>query len=518
MIIPLNIVMTYPVRWGKYEVFRDFIQNFYDSVNCRDWHILFKHSFQNQKLTMWIDDVCFSYEWLLHIGASTKTERSSDNAGYFGEGFKIASLCALRDYNWNVRMSSGAWNLSVVCIDQKIDKTNVKMLAYDVEDCTKVNQSRLTLFPISPEEYILFEMTINSFYFPQNPLMGEKLWEGREGAVYLRSKDNYDRYLPYTNDFGRKGAVFCAYQLLGSNPFNLVVCQHCFRKEDRERRSLYSFQVVDVFQTISYYIDANGAMYMLEMMRRYWNSTPKKRIDIHSWAPVISNLIERIRSSPRTTALFVEKHPNLLCLDRIYTIRERNRRGQARAWLDNQSEHYLLVQSRFKSLGYETLEEKCEEQGGFVVDDKPNELENNCFSLLELITTTIYNGFFAFGKEKPERRVIRNPSASYHGMVKVFKHNSPRENDYGLQIRYDIGEIYLKENIFSATSFHDAVATYIHESCHMFGGDSSKAFSLSLTYAMEIMLAQADKINAFEKKWKEVFAVVPESISENTVT
>lgn len=32
--ISLNIVMTYPVKWSKYNVFRDFIQNFYDSVGC----------------------------------------------------------------------------------------------------------------------------------------------------------------------------------------------------------------------------------------------------------------------------------------------------------------------------------------------------------------------------------------------------------------------------------------------------------------------------------------------------
>ncbi len=37
MIMPLNIVTTYPVRWTKYKVFRDFIQNFYDSVGYWQW-------------------------------------------------------------------------------------------------------------------------------------------------------------------------------------------------------------------------------------------------------------------------------------------------------------------------------------------------------------------------------------------------------------------------------------------------------------------------------------------------
>ena len=45
-----------------------------------------------------------------------------------------------------------------------------------------------------------------AFYYPENPLIGEKIWEGSRGAVYTRSSSPYDRGLPYTEDFGRKGA------------------------------------------------------------------------------------------------------------------------------------------------------------------------------------------------------------------------------------------------------------------------------------------------------------------------
>ena len=40
-IVPLNLVMSYPVYWGKYEIFRDFIQNFYDSVGYSNWEKAF---------------------------------------------------------------------------------------------------------------------------------------------------------------------------------------------------------------------------------------------------------------------------------------------------------------------------------------------------------------------------------------------------------------------------------------------------------------------------------------------
>ncbi len=37
-IVPLNIVMTYPVHWNKYEIMRDFLQNFYDSLGYQRWN------------------------------------------------------------------------------------------------------------------------------------------------------------------------------------------------------------------------------------------------------------------------------------------------------------------------------------------------------------------------------------------------------------------------------------------------------------------------------------------------
>lgn len=501
MIIPLNIVTTYPVRWTRYKVFRDFVQNFYDSVGYGNWKERFCFEYRNGLLRMWVDDICFSYEWLLHIGASTKTADSRDNAGYFGEGFKIASLCAVRDYGWQIEMSSGGWELSVTCIEQEIDKSTVQMLAYDVEEREEQKRSCLEITFLGQDDYQIFRDVLSAFYYPENPMIGEKIWEGREGAVYTRSGVCYGAGLPYTGDYGRKGAVFCAYQLLGSNPFNLVVCLHYYKKEDRERNSLYSFEVIKVFRDLAYYVDAYGAMRMLEKMRRYWNSNPRKRIDIGSWSPVIDHLISKVSQSQDMTACFREKYPDLLPQAPLYSIRDRNRRGQAKAWLSIQSREYLLVKGQFQKLGYKTLEEVCEECGGFARNDRAEPSEDKGFEILENITRELYSGFFACNQEFPMRRIICNESASYHGMAKVYRRNKPVINDRGLSIRYEIGEIYLKRSVFSSNGYFDALATYIHEMCHVFGGDSSNAFSQGLTAAMETLLANGSVIEGYRQQW-----------------
>ena len=94
-IIPTNIVSTYPVKWNKYQVLRDFVQNFYDEVDANSWEDEFKYSYDKSMnlLTMEISNHGFSYEWLLHIGASTKSETQNKFAGFYGEGFKIAAAC-----------------------------------------------------------------------------------------------------------------------------------------------------------------------------------------------------------------------------------------------------------------------------------------------------------------------------------------------------------------------------------------------------------------------------------------
>ena len=505
-IIPLNIVTSYPVRWGKYQVIRDFVQNFYDSVGYSKWCKKFQYDYLNDTLSVWIDDITFNYEWLLHIGASTKTAKSRNYAGYFGEGFKIASLCAKRDFRWEIEMQSGDWNISVIFIKQKIDNQQVEMMAYHLEQVSHTNRSILKISNFSNKDYKVFLDTLESFFYPENKILGKKVWSGENGAVYLRSKEKIVESLPYVREYGMKGAVFCGYQMLGTNPFELVVCLHKYKKLDRERRTLYSFEVIDVFEDIANYIDAKGAMIMLEQMRKYWNTIPNKRIDIDSWSEVINLLVWKIQSSIKVTKRFVEKYPNLLYQKKITSIAAKNRRTQAREWLAMQDKKYVLVKETFQCLGYPSLEEVCAEHGGFVEEEqKLNLLEEKCFCVLETVCDRIFEGFFIMDDLRPERRIIRNKRAVYHGMAVVYKNRESLVNNKGLAIKYDVKEIYLKKTLFDSNGFYDGMATYVHELCHMFGSDASNSFGLALTIAMEIMLANYDEIEKGRLRWKEIF-------------
>lgn len=502
--VSVNIVMTYPVHWTKYQVLRDFVQNFYDAAGYEEWRDRFQYKYENNELSMWLDDVSFNYEWLLHIGASTKTSHPDGYAGFFGEGFKIASLCAYRDMQWDIRMMSNDWLIDVTDIEQYIDNTPVRMLAYNIVSIEKTNQTKLILNNITSYDYDMFKVILDSFFSSDNPIMGRKLWQGRAGAVYIRSRKEINHELPYTSEYGRKGAVFCGYQMLGTNPFDLVVCLHNYDKTDRERRNLYTFEVIRVFEKISQYVDPMCAMEMLEKMKRYWNTYPHRRIDIHSWSGTIDTLIMKVSYSSEVTNKFVHKYDNLLCLKRINSIPEKNRRWQARSWLEQQSKQYRLVKDTFKLLGYPLLEEECEKYGGFVIDDGPNSLQEQCFAVLEDVCKNVFQGFFDF-KRMPERKIIQNRRASYHGMAVIYKKKEHPYNIKGIRIRYDIGRIYLKSEVFTESGYYDALSTYMHEMCHMFGGDSSASFSQALTMAIEILMENYSYVQGGNEKCTLLF-------------
>src|SRR6267154_1229562 len=73
--VNLNLVWDYPVFWSRYKVLRDLIQNFYDAVEPAEWHRRFRVHVEGDALHLRADATGVSYEWLLHIGASTKRDR-----------------------------------------------------------------------------------------------------------------------------------------------------------------------------------------------------------------------------------------------------------------------------------------------------------------------------------------------------------------------------------------------------------------------------------------------------------
>lgn len=505
-IVPLNIALTYPVKWKTFSIARDFLQNFYDAVGYDKWHSGFSLSYKEGVVKLEAAGINFNYEWLVHIGASTKRDGQETHAGYFGEGFKIAALCAYRDKKWTVRMRSGDWSLKVIDIDHQIDGKHMEMLAYDVVE-DKSDTTCLELEGVSASDYELFQEVVNSFYYPENPLLGELIWEGKKGAVYYSAKESYSDSLPFTFGFGPRGPVFCSYQLRGSIPFDLVVCLHSYEERDHERETIYHSEIIRVIGHVVDNISASGAMKMLVQMKKVWRQYPAKNYDSKSWYPIVNGLVRRISEDKSVRDLFVKEFPNLLCISPIFTQYGRNRRLQAESWLKKQSTKYILGQNTFALMGYKSLEEACEENGGMLMDAELLPHEQRAFDLLEEVVQDIYGDFFD-STAKYDQRIIGNDSPGVTGMASLVKNYSKKFNNQGISFKFRTKAIYLKRRCFDSLKFHEALGTFVHEKCHVFGGDASVSFSLALTLAMEYLIVKRSELDSYETRWKEIFEIL----------
>ena len=68
-------------------------------------------------------------------------------------------------------MMSDNWKIDVTDIDKSIDNTPVRMLAYNLYSVKKIDETRLILNNITPEDYKLFQDTFDCFYSEGNPIM-----------------------------------------------------------------------------------------------------------------------------------------------------------------------------------------------------------------------------------------------------------------------------------------------------------------------------------------------------------
>ncbi len=428
-VLPLNLVLDYPVHWDRYKVLRDLLQNFYDAVGYRDWHTRFSHWREDDVLYLKAAEVGFSYDWLVPIGASTKRNGSGEYAGYFGEGFKIASLCAKRDHGWNIEMTSRSWELRVEVEPIKIDRKNVPSLAYHLWKHRRSQRDTiLALYPFLPEDYEVLQAVLSSFFYPGNPLFGEEIWSDGANAVYHRSAEPKPRHFPSTYDGGGPGIIYAGYQALGSFSFPLVVAQHRFRKPDRERNSFFKMDVINVLQSVSYEISPAGARELLEILRSKWYAYPRKRYDFESWHPIVRTLVERVAESAKETKLWKKQHPLLLVAPQVdrRDVIESNRRRQALSWMCQTGVPYRLVQKGFVRLGYPTLEEMCEQDGGFSQVREPIPTEARLIQVLEKVTEEILPGFFGDGEPAPPCKVILSDDASWRGLATCVRLSAPR--------------------------------------------------------------------------------------------
>lgn len=505
-IINLNLIMSYPVKWNMYKILRDFIQNFYDAVQNEQFSERFSYKYENETLEIKCSNVSYNYEYLLHIGASSKTNNKDKVfSGYFGEGFKIAALCGIRDYSLEIETSSSNWKIKVIENNIKIDNNDAKTLAYKVERYDeKYSDTTLVIKNLKKQYYDVFHCALESFYYEKNPLFGKKLFGNYYCAIYKRS--NIEKKIGYPESYRAygEGIIFAAFQARGSLKEPLIFCYHKYTENDRERNFFSNIDNIDIIIKCIREIDSETAMKLLIIYKKLWYCYPKHTYGYDSYYTVIKNLIFIMSYNEEIVNKFKTLYPKLLYAKKLEAGDKRslNNRKYCAEWIKNNPE-YILVQDSFKYLGIQSLEEKCEEENILPKVTKPTKVEQKYIRILQNCIKEIFADFFKNG-ELPECNVIRNLKASVSGYASLTKYEKKEKNIYGYIYRYKIHSICIKEIYLNKENFVSALTVYIHEICHTFGGDKSENFSYAMTDALQIVLYKIRFIEKYQKLWKQI--------------
>lgn len=494
-IIDINMGMGYPVKWSKYQVFRDYIQNFYDAVGYEKFHRCFQYEYEEKTLIMYAHEIPFHLDWLQVMGASTKRTGETLNVGQFGEGFKVASLCAYRDHHYAITMESMRWRINVAEKKRRIDGRDVNMLCYEKGMRQDDGKTILTLTGVSESDMEIFVGELESFYFPENSRFGELLEKGKEYAVYKLSdkcKNNM-------------GFVYASLVNRGRIRFPLIFCNHLYKEDyDRDREALSEYHIRKCILEIVAKLNASTCLLVMEEMRALWYRPADKKMD---WTDIIKSLIKKIQQDNEVRTLFIEKYQNVLLVDNaIHSGYSAAYRSIAHGWVQSTDKYRKCryVCDLFTTLGINTLEEVCRQNNGFVVCRKPNAEEERYIQVLEKAAVDVFGDLLQYDS-LPEVSIITNKQVAVHGLARGKKRVGAR-NRYGLKVVSDIREINIREEEVVKEGFGLALAVYLHELLHQYGGDSSLQFHMALLIMNRRISESYSCIEKYMKEWKALGA------------
>ena len=494
----LNLVMSYPVKWTVFAVMRDYVQNFYDAVGPDRFGKDFSYAYNEETKSLRMQtNRDFSMDWLTCIGASSKRSTPTPmQVGRFGEGFKIASLIAYRDYGWDITMESREWKMHVTEAADRIDGTEVKVLAYETEEREFLAGSVLTLKNVSRQDADLCEKAVEDYFYRENPNFLESIAETDFCAVYLPSKGSR---------FEERGALYAGGLNRIALGVPLIVCNHTYRpeKEGRERDHFYENDIKRCSKEVFDQISPKAAGRILRVLERVWSRSAKAGRWDYDWEETVSHLIRRVAEDSKEVERFRKEYGSRLVAD-FPDEEYGNRRKLALAWFGKSVEfgNRRIVFSDFETLSIDSLDSLCREHGGYEQLREANLKEQRYLDILERIAATVFKGYVCYN-QFPHCRIITNRTVNAGSAFSVDM-TGGEKNSFGLKVRQEIRTIQLRVELFAQDRFSEAVAVYMHELMHQFGGDGSEAFRKMITLMALQMLREAKQLEEYEKEWKAV--------------
>lgn len=502
----LNLVMTYPVRWSLSHIMEDYIQNFYDVLGSEKFAREFVYHYDESRQELRMEGKKgFHVEWLQYIGASTKRAgRVQHMAGKFGEGFKIASLCAYRDYKVSVHMESRDWALDVIKISGEIDGQSMDFLGYDIQARPYEDNAVLLLGNVSGRAYQDFQTALQHFFYPGNPVFGECIVSTQDYAVYTVKSSGT------SGNKAVNGKVFASMQERAQiRGVPLIFCNHGYepdREDDRDRERFRYRDIEEAVTEIVFRLEGEALRRVFMAFSPYWRTAGKKT-EGPDWRRLIQRMVRMISDDRR---IFQKVYGQLkdryiADIDACAVKRDKNKYRTAMEWFHMSEFHgrLKLLPCYFSALGIETIYSLCEKHDGFHVIYEPDALQQERIRILEMLAGNIFPDLLCY-ETLPKCRVIANERTPNEGFAMTERLAGAARNGMGLKVVSHITEINLRKRLFEKDAFPEAMTVYMHELLHQFGGDASRQFRAAIQAMNYRIMQNYAKLEEYECMWRKV--------------
>jgi hypothetical protein len=476
-----SVTTSWGVDWDEELIARDLLQNFYDANR----ECLTSVTVVANGATVTVPGAAtLELDRLFYLGS----EKGDDDIGKYGEGFKVAAVCLLRNHRITPIVASRD---EVVCIriqDEEVSGTQLRPVVYDFfTSSTPCKGTLLILCGCSKKLIRAMEGGLSHFFHDRNPLLGEKLWSSWNQHFAVYRSTTPDGHLFYRRL--RRG-------LIPELPVVLVIEKQFDRIEKKTRRDRDRNAFGDELMKVFYNVfarsglrdDLSGQRVVLEAARHCWQRGH----------PLLNEIADAQRGHwPEDLAKKVFADEFFARATGTNPAALLQYEQMEKAW---QREGRKTLPAYFRRFGVLNAVDHSEEIRRQALDEqkrrhqrRPTIAEQRSLQVLDEIIQVLAPEIRTMFARKSVQYTVAETEVL---LGELKQHRS-----------YSSAEIFLSAAVF-LKDFGEATAVFLHEHAHIFGYDASRGFTDALTQAIESVLRYRADLDDYENAWKEAIEAV----------
>jgi len=474
-----SVTTSWGVNWDEDYIARDIMQNFFDAN---------KKSISKIKVNVDGNNVTvsaparFNILELFYIGSY----KNDEDVGQYGEGFKAAAMCLLRDFDINPIAISGNQVLYIRISENYVEDTPLRPIIYDFfHTSEEIDGSQLILRNCSKQMIKALQEGLMHFFYRQNPLLGKKLWSHRNDDFIIYSSTSSDGYVFYRNL--KRGEIPQIPLVLVINKKYLTIENKIANDRDRNafgEKMMRTFYAQ--FSRGGVKHDVKGQKIIVEAAHHCWMRGHALLSEVadqaHRWSSG-SKWPNEITKKVFGDRYFARSH----CHDSLGKL------GIQKIENKWESEGKQALPSYFKKFGLITAEKYIEAKDRKALDERKSKEQRN-LTECERNSINVLSG--SLRKLAPDLMNIYEKRKTIYSVADtetlLGELKSERE--------YRSSEVFFSSKLF-LDDFAKALAVFLHEHAHIFGYDGTRKFTDALTELIESVVRNRQFLIDYENDW-----------------